>query len=218
MRRVLSVRIVLVAVGLLVSVAVGAALAGASVRTGDQAHVIAPADLAAMKARIATFSRPPAFKAPGPPINVKLLAGKSIFTVPFATTVPFCEGLDQEMKKVAGGFGIKFDDYPNQGQPSQWVAGLQTALTRKPDLVNIFCGIDPANLKPQVQALNRAHIPVVSSHNYDPSATPGPGLAGVVYAQYMQAGVLEADWVITQTNGNANVLVVQTPLTRRHLR
>jgi ribose transport system substrate-binding protein len=177
-------------------------------QSSSSGPAIAASVLAAMNARVAAYTALPTFTPPGPPIDPSKLRGKRIFTVPFATNIPFCGQLDATMKTVAAQFGINFQDYPNQGQPSQWVAGLEEALSLHPSLVNIFCGIDPANLAPQVQALNAANIPVVSGHNYDPSEAPGPGLAAVVYAQYGKAGQADADWVITQTQGKANVLVV----------
>ena len=182
-----------------------------STSTGSQssASTISPAVLTQMQQTIASYASEPTFKAPGPPINPKELAGKTIFTVPFATTIPFCSGLDSEMTQLASQFGVHTDIYPNQGQPSQWVAGLQTALNRQPNLVNVFCGVDPAQLKPQISALNNAHIPVVSGHNSDPSAAPIPGIAATAYANYHLAGQLEADWTIVQTQGKANVLVIK---------
>ena len=175
----------------------------------SSAASISPAALAKMKQTIATYTNYPTFTAPGPPIDPKKLAGKTIFTVPFATTIPFCSGLDSEMTQLASQFGVTAESYPNQGQTSQWVAGLETALNRRPNLVNVFCGVDPADLQPQIAALNNAHIPVVSGHNSDPSAAPVPGIAATAYSNYHLAGQLEADWTIVQTDGKANVLVIK---------
>lgn len=169
---------------------------------------ISAADLNQMKATIAQYSQPPSFTPPGPPLNAKQLAGKTIFTLPFATNIPFCGDLDNAMKTVAEQFGLKYVSYPNQGQPSQWVAGAQEALSLHPDLFNVFCGINPAQLAPQLDALHAANIPIVSGHNTAEGQPAGPDLAGIVYGQYGFAGKLEADWAITQTNGNANVLVI----------
>jgi ribose transport system substrate-binding protein len=61
-------------------------------------------------------------------------------------------------------------------------------------------------LVPQIALANKAKIPVISAFSQD----RGPlqkGLAGWVFFPFTQTAKLEADWVINDTKGKANVLV-----------
>ena len=116
-----------------------------------------------------------------------------------------------ELGKVADKYGVQAVEYQNQGQPNQWVAGMNAAQTSGADIVNIACGTDPAVLNPQIAQLKSDGIPVVAAHNYDPTKPKNelaPNLAGIVNAQYKTVGELQADWVILQTKGRANVLAI----------
>lgn len=164
--------------------------------------------LSQLQAKIDKYKQLPAFTAPGPPIDPHKLAGKKILTVPSSSAIPFCQQVDDAMATVAKQYGLTAVAYENQGQPSQWAAGMSSASTMHANLVNLACGIDPAALNPQIQQAKQAGIKVVAAHNYDPSQTPVAGLDGIVNAQYKLAGELEADWTILKTHGHANVLVV----------
>ena len=185
-------------------------LAGCSGSSGDssgQGSDLSPQAVTELQAKIDMYKQPPPFKAPGPPIDASKLTGKQILTVPSSSAVPFCQKIDEGLATVAKEYGVTATSYQNQGQPSQWAAGVESAQNQHAALLNVACGIDPAVLGPQIAAPN-GKIPVVGAHNYDPSQKPAPGLSALVYAQFKLAGELEADWTILQTKGHANVLVV----------
>jgi ribose transport system substrate-binding protein len=164
--------------------------------------------LAALRAKIAHYMQAPSWVSPGPSINPASLSGKKILVIPTSSAIPFCSDISAEMASVAKQFGVAVTQYANQGEPSQWVAGVDQALSTHQNLVDLTCGLNPATLGPQISQLKSAGIDVVSAHAYDPSQRPFPGLSAVVYAQYKLAGELEADWAILQTGGRGNVLVV----------
>jgi ribose transport system substrate-binding protein len=164
--------------------------------------------MAALQAKIAHYMQLPSWVSPGPAINPTSLSGKKILVIPASSAVPFCNDLDADMASVAKQFGVTVTQYANQGEPSQWVAGMGQALSTHQNLVDISCGLPPSTVGPQIPQLESAGIDVVSAHAYDPSQTPISGLSALVYAQYKLAGELEADWTILQTGGHGNVLVV----------
>jgi ribose transport system substrate-binding protein len=166
------------------------------------------AGLAALRAKIAHYTQEPAWVSPGPPISPARLSGEKILVIPSSSAIPFCSDMSTDMASVARQFGVTVTQYANQGEPSQWVAGMNQALSTHQNLVDLTCGIDPSTLRPQRAELKAAGIDVVSAHAYDPSQDPIPGLSAVVYAQYNIVGQLEADWAILQTGGRGNILVV----------
>jgi ribose transport system substrate-binding protein len=176
--------------------------------SGGGEAAISEQALAELQAKIDKYKKEPEFTPPGAPIDPRKLAGKRILTVPSSSAIPFCQQVDEGMTEVAKEYGVTAVAYENQGQPSQWAAGMTSARDTRADLVNLACGIDPAVLVPQIREAKQAGIKVVAAHNYDPTQKPVEGLDAVVHAQYKLAGELEADWTILQTKGNANVLVV----------
>ena len=198
--------------GLLLATAIAACSSSSSPSSGPTSSSSASGStssgLAPLRAKIAHYMQTPSWVSPGPSINLASLSGKKILVIPTSSAIPFCSDISTEMATVAKQFGDTVTQYANQGEPSQWVAGMDQALSTHQNLVDLTCGLNPATLEPQITQLKSAGVDVVSAHAYDPSQSPLPGLSGVVYAQYHLVGELEADWAILQTSGHGNVLVV----------
>ena len=111
------------------------------------------------------------------------------------------------MKEISGEVGMNFIDWPNQGKPVQWVQGMNQALDRKANVINLLAGINPGVLGPQIAKAEGAGAAVVASHLYDVNQ-PATNGADSVSIYYEQAGRLLADWVIAKTGGKATVLAV----------
>jgi ribose transport system substrate-binding protein len=193
-------------------VAVGAACGGSdSKRDAERAE---PADLMAVRERIARFERIPAFVPPGPPFDAAAKArGKTVFEIPITSEVPFITAVEEGMRQAAKAVGAKLVVYPNQGEPSQWVQGMRAAIAQKADAITLFAQ-NPALLGPQIRQAEEAGIPVVvvrtsgerepcqsdrGGETYGTTCVPGP---------FEEAGRLEADWVIAESEGTASVLVI----------
>ncbi len=182
---------------------------GTSSASADSA--LSEAQTAELQAKIDKYRQLPEMPPHGEPFDASELAGKKILTIPSSSALEFCHEVDMELADVAAEYGVEAVEYENQGQPNQWVAGMNAAENIGADVVNIACGTDPAVLSPQINRLKDVGIPVVAAHNYDPSKPKeelAPNLAGIVNAQYKTVGELQADWVILQTGGNANVLAI----------
>jgi ribose transport system substrate-binding protein len=186
-----------------------AASAGNSSASGGGAHVAA-----AVAANVAKYSGLPTFHAPGPPIDVSSLKGKSMFVIPLVPN-PFNQSIQDTMKSIAQMVGMKYTLYPNQGTPAEWVQGMNAAITAKPDIIVLSTAPDPRVLQPQLRAAKAANIPVLVTHFYDNSAPNPPacegcaaGVTGLVTAPFNVAGKAAADWIIQNAGGNANVLVI----------
>jgi ribose transport system substrate-binding protein len=172
------------------------------------------ADVAGARRQIDEFRGIPKFTSPGPAFDAKSkLRGKTIFEIPITSEVPFVAAVERGMRQAAGEVGAKLVVYSNQGQPSQWAQGIRTAITQRADAITLLAQ-DPALLGPQITQATEAGIPVIvlrtvgegepcqaDSHGkpYGTTCVPGP---------FEQAGRLEADWVIKETSGKADVLVI----------
>lgn len=173
--------------------------------------------LASIKATIQKFEGIPAFTPPGPPIDAGKAKGKSIFYISLSTENAFQNNVTTALQEAATATGVNFFSYPNNGQVSQYVAGMQEAIQRHPDLI-ILGSITPDLIVPQIKMARQAGIAVMATHQANPATYP-PGTLGslpqaykelntVVYGPFTEAARLEADYVVAATQAKANVLIV----------
>ena len=88
---------------------------------------------------------------PGPAFDAKqAAAGKTLLSIPASSAIPFVQTIQNGMKEISGEVGMNFIDWPNQGKPVQWVQGMNQALDRKANVINLLAGINPGALGPQI--------------------------------------------------------------------
>lgn len=63
------------------------------------------------------------------------MAGKTISVVPLASAVPFVQDILGGVTDAASKIGFNLQVWENQGQPTQWAAGITNAINTKADLV-----------------------------------------------------------------------------------
>lgn len=168
---------------------------------------------AELDGKLAAAMALPRFSPPGPAIDPTPLKGKLVFTIPVSTAIPFCSVVDQQMTDFATRAGLSFQAWQNNSQLAQWAQGFTAAQEHQAALINVFCGLDPATVAPQIREALAAHIPVVAAHTYAAGQPQLEGLSAIVYGAYIPAALLEADWIIRQTNGEADLLVITSPST-----
>lgn len=169
---------------------------------------------AAVTATLNRYLAVPAFTSPGPPVDAAKLRGKRVFVIPIEET-PFTQAVEAGERAAAKAAGVQLTFYPNQGQVSQWVQGMQTAIAQRPSLIILDTAPDPRLLQPQIAAAKAAGIPVLVTHFYDVTMPDPPacvgcaaGVTATVKAPLSIAGAAEADWIIADSQGKANVLIV----------
>ena len=139
-------------------------------------HADAAADgLAKAKEKLATYTAKPVFRAPGEAFDAKACAnGKKQLSIPNSSANPFLKGIIDREKKAGAEIGLQVKEWENQGQPNQWVQGMEFAIRDKYDIVDLISGIDPSTIEPQVKAAKEAGVKVMTSHFYDPSDKQNP--------------------------------------------
>lgn len=199
------------AVALALALALALATCGGE---GDGGSGGSPAGIAGAREALERYEQPPSFRPPGPPFDAaRELRGKRIFEIPITSEVPFVAAFEAGMKQAADAVGAELVVYKNQGDPLQWVQGIRTAIAQDADAITLLAQ-DPALLGPQIAQAEEAGIPVVvirttgdgepcqadaDGETYGTTCVPGP---------FERAGRLEADWVIADSEGTANVLVI----------
>ena len=159
-------------------------------------------------ANIAKYSAVPAFVAPGPAFDASKAKGKTIIDIPVASYLPFVVNIGKSMKAIGKQVGVNVTSLSNQGQPSQWIQGIEQAITQKADLIILNTAPDPRLLGPQLAAARKAGIPVLVTHLYPSGRKLPANVTAHVPAPFREVGMLLADGAIAATSGKANVLVI----------
>jgi ribose transport system substrate-binding protein len=166
--------------------------------------------------RLAQYLAVPEWRAPGPTFDASAASGKTIFSIPISSGIPFINAIEESQAQIAESLGINYISYQNQGSPNEWVQGMNQAISQKVDLIILSALPNPADLQPQIKAAQKAGIPVISTNGpdpetYPPNTIPEAGTANLtsfVPGPFMMASKLQADWVIKDSKGEANVLVL----------
>ncbi len=161
------------------------------------------------QANLNKYKAVPTFVAPGPAFDAKAKAGgKTIFVIPASSQIPFVSTIANNITRIAKMANVKTKVWQNQGQPSQWVQGMNAAIAQKANAIVLLAGNDPAGLQPQIKAAKAKGIPTIVAHLYDEKQPSAPNVGGLVNIPYNVAGRLIADQAIVDTGGKANALVV----------
>jgi ribose transport system substrate-binding protein len=153
----------------------------------------------------------PAFKAPGPAFDASKAKGKKVVSIPQDSRIPFNQGNEAAMAQAAKVAGLQFKQFKNQGQPSQYVQGMQQATSSGASAIDLFA-TDPRVLQPQIKAAQAKGIKISASQAYD--NTQVAQYAKITNADslttwpYSEAGKVMADYVIADSNCKADVVII----------
>jgi ribose transport system substrate-binding protein len=176
------------------------------------AYADAVADgVAAASAKLAQYRQKPVFKAPGEAFDIKsCAAGKKQLSIPNSSGNPFLKGIIDREIKAGATIGLKVEEWQNQGQPSQWVQGVEYAIRNHFAVIDLISGIDPKTIAPQVAAAKKAGVRTMTSHFYDPTQPRSDLTSSDLPVSFNTIGKILAAWSIVNTNGAAKVVVVKT--------
>jgi ribose transport system substrate-binding protein len=160
-------------------------------------------------ANIAAYSAIPDFVPAGEPFHAKAcMAGKKIFTIPASSAIPFIKTISDQKSKIARDLGFGHMEWENQGNPTQWIQGMDYAANNGFNLVSLLAGADPRFFEPQVMQTQAKGVKVVTSHLTGLEQDAPAGVDAAVAIDYRKAGELMADWTIAKTSGKTNALVI----------
>jgi ribose transport system substrate-binding protein len=203
-------------IALLASVAI--ALTACSTGGGGDTSSAAPsggsgsnsAGVAKAGALLAKYMGQPTFASPGPAIDVSKVKGKSLFGIPANSGVAYVNTVDQETAKYARALGIRYTDYTNQQQQSQWVQGVSQAVSTKADVLTLLAGLLPEQIAPQLQQAQQAGLKVADIAERNTGQQTQSYVNSYVFAPFSTAGQLMAAYATKATGGNADVLIISS--------
>ncbi|WP_371674660.1 substrate-binding domain-containing protein [Streptomyces sp. NBC_00289] len=143
----------------------------------------------------------------GPTSGPTAVGGRTIVYVAQSMTNPGVAGAAQGVQEAAKAIGWKIRVIDGQGTPAGIQAALSQAVAVKPDGI-VLSGFDPKSTAQQVAQANAAGIPLIGWHAV---ATPGPSkdpkMFSNITTRVEDVAKISADWVISQSNGRAGVVV-----------
>ncbi|QEW18673.1 ABC-type sugar transport system, periplasmic component [Marinibacterium anthonyi] len=170
---------------------------------------MAEADLATATSVVEAHKAIPTFDPPGAPFDAKTcMAGKKILSIPVTSAIPFVAGIEEALVEAGKEVGVEVKTWQNQGNPTQWVQGVEYAVSNGYDAVGMTAGIIPSSLGPQLTAAREAGLRIYATHHADVTDAPDPMADLNLPISYTEVGQIMAAWVIEQTGGAANVLVI----------
>jgi ribose transport system substrate-binding protein len=148
----------------------------------------------------------PNFTPPGTPVAMSRLQGKRVWVMTSTLTVPFVADIARGTMEAAQLVGWRAQLIDGKGDVTEWNRILGEAIGQKVDAV-ISIASSPEVMKPQMAAAKQAGIPVIDVLTADKDAELVPGTFSHVSISFAQSGQLQADYVIAQSKGKANVLI-----------
>lgn len=142
----------------------------------------------------------PAFAPEGDAIDVSSLKGKTIYSIPITTSIPFYKDGEAAMKQAAEKAGIKYVTYPSQGKVSDFQQGFADAINAKASVI-ILNGPLPDTLQPQIKKAHAAGVKVIAAHEEDVSMPVPTGVDAVAAGRFYDAARLMVNNAVADANG-----------------
>jgi ribose transport system substrate-binding protein len=201
----------LASVGLLLAAcssgAAGSGGAAGTSSSGTSSTSATSAGVAYAKAQVATYEAVPAtITAPGPALtNEASLHGKTIWFIPLGIDIPYFAAVTAGAEQAAKAAGLSLRVCDGNENPSTITTCMDQAVSAGAAGV-VADGFTPAFVQPAVNNLAAHHIPLV-----DADHAQGGGNDTLSYLgnnSYLQSD-LAADWIIANSDGKADILVVE---------
>jgi ribose transport system substrate-binding protein len=192
--------------------ATGGAASSASASGGASASGSASGGQAAAQAKVAAAAALPKFTLDAPAFDAMKASGKTVLNIPITEQIPYVKAVDDEMKRVATKYGVKWINYQNNGTPTDWSKGVDYGIAIHANLIILHSGINPATVIPALQRAKAAGIPVMATHTYQVGETLPASVAGLLAATtrapFQQSGELQADYVVAQSGCSAQPVII----------
>jgi ribose transport system substrate-binding protein len=183
----------------LVAAGCGNSSTGGTKPGSSSSNSVSAATITSLKAKIAAAEKVPAWTAPGPAVSASVLKGKSLLVMPINSEIDACNTQAQDFKTLGDSLGAHVTYFSDQGDPTQWVTGIQDAVSAHDAAIALLCGIVPGAVGPQLAAAHKAGIKIVDG-NYN-ETTDYTGLDGETAVNTAQSTENDIDYAITQLNG-----------------
>lgn len=167
-------------------------------------------DIEGATAQLEEYSKVFSWKDPGAAFDVSSAKGKKVVYIPVDNKIPMMGGvIYPQIKAGLATAGVETSLCDGKGTPDQWVACIDDSAGRGADVLIL----DSFPVKAVKEAVDRARakgVKIIDANNGDPGEVPEGADASVSF-QYSLSGKLVSDWIIKDSGGDANVLIIRSP-------
>jgi ribose transport system substrate-binding protein len=181
---------------------------------GTAGSDVSKANVDYAKAQIEKFSAVPTFQSDAEKIDVSSLKGKTVYSIPITTSIPFYKDGEAAMSAAAKKAGVKYVTYPAQGKVSDFQQGFADAINAKASVI-ILNGPLPDTLAPQLRNAKAAGVKVIAAHEEDTTSPTPQGVDAVAAGEFYNAARLMVDKAIADQDGKpVKALAISSDETR----
>jgi ribose transport system substrate-binding protein len=192
--------------GALAASALGTAACGSTSsgagNAGSASSQVSPAVSSAVSAAMA-----PVTAFPDPTGHVKPPAGKKIVAITCSSQGYGCVQGAIGVQSAGRMLGWNVTVVDGKGDPSVWNSAVQQAVVSRADGI-VLLAVNPALVQGALAKAKAAGIPV--EEVFIPKFS-GPSVDGYVTTDHVQGGKILADWIIKDSAGKANILMLNEP-------
>ncbi len=198
----------------LVALALSASGCGSAAVRGTSAAA-SGTQVSAAKAIVASLQQPiRSFPAPGPAIDAKKLAGRSVWYVPISISTPVFAVADHALQQALSSVGVHLHTCSANADPSAAAACIEQAIAA--EAAGIVVDGLPVAMAPNAFAAARSHhVPVLIVDQLpppagQPGAVQGHGSDTLAYTLEQDTEIVrdEADYTIAAAGGATSVLMM----------
>lgn len=165
--------------------------------------------VAAARAAIDAAKQVPSTEDLGEPIDVKSLAGQTIYSIPIDAKLEFYQVGENAMKAIAEDAGLNYVTFPSDGSPTSFQQGFAQAIAKGASVI-LLNGPLPETLVPQIEEAQAAGIQVVPVHLQDAGNPPLDITPYEAFAPFNQGAKLATQYAIMELDGEpVNALVIE---------
>lgn len=179
------------------------ACGGSSTGTGATPGSGSAACVSTASKAVAQMKGPLAVKAPPSAVNMKSLAGKSLWMIS-AVQDEFNQTVGNSFNAAAAAAGLKSRYVEAGGQVTRMNQLVQEAVTAKASGIVLF-NVDPNNVSGPLAQAKAAGITVIDFNNGDPTDPLVPGLFAHVADDFTAQGKDMADWMLADSGCNLHL-------------
>lgn len=166
-------------------------------------------DLEGAKAQLDDYTGPFTWQDPGPAFDASSAKGKQVVYIPVDNQIPIFDVIYGELESALGSAGVETSLCDGKSAPSQWVACIDDSAGRGADVL-ILDSFPTAAVKEAVDRARAKGVKIIDGNNGDLGDLAEGADARVTF-QYSLSGKLVSDWIIKDSGGDANVLIIQAP-------
>ena len=150
------------------------------------------------------------FLTPGLAFDMSQNAGKTIWYITPTLAVPALAEIAAGFEEAAEAAGMNAVVWDGKGDVSEWNKGMRQAIGQGADAISLQA-IDPQLIAEPLEMAAEEGIPVIDSGLGLPTDPTTPGIYGHVTQNDLAFFGVVADYIISQSEGQGNVVLITDP-------